>query len=93
MKLYYFPIARNPTRERKKEIIVCRIKALFPLLIAALLVATAGPATAKKDQKSQQGKTAAQKRLGKDCFTTAPPFMRNPRFMNRGFFKKKCKTK
>ena len=68
-------------------------KALFPLLIAALLIATSGSAIAKKDQKSQQGKTTAQKSVGKDCFTTAPSFMRNPRFMNRGFFKKKCKTK
>ena len=72
---------------------MCNTKAFFPLLIAALLIATAGSAIAKKNQKSQQGNTTAQKRVGKDCFTTAPPFMRNPRFMNRGFFKKKCKAK
>ncbi len=69
-------------------------RAPFRLLIAALLIATAGPAMAKQDQKAEQTtSTAKKKSAGKDCVTTAPPFMRNPRFMNRGFFKKKCKTK
>lgn len=70
------------------------IRALFRLLVAALLITTAGPAMAKQDQKADQTTNSAQKKSeGKDCVTTAPPFMRNPRFMNRGFFKKKCKTK
>ena len=69
-------------------------KALFRLLIAALLIATVSPAMAKREQKPQLIiKTTQNKNAGKYCVTTAPPFMRNPRFMNRGFFKKKCKPK
>lgn len=75
---------------RLKEAIV-GTKAMFALPIAALLIATSSPAMAKQETtKATQKQT---KRAGKDCVTTAPPFMRNPRFMNRGFFKKKCKTK
>ena len=66
VKLCSLPIAPNPIRGRKKETVVCNTKALFPLLIAALLIATAGSAIAKKDQNSQQGKATAQKRVGKD---------------------------
>jgi len=72
-------------------------KAIVRLLIAALLFAVAGPGLAEagskskessgyvvKKQKAKKGKSATSK---KDCVKTAPPFMYNPRFMNRGFFK------
>ena len=74
-------------------------KAIFPIVIAALLTATAGPAMAKKQTSEQvyaaeqQAKKKAKRQAGEDCVLTAPPFMRNPRFMNRGFFKKKCRVK
>jgi hypothetical protein len=69
-------------------------RVLFHLLTAALLIVTAIPAFAKREQEAKQTtKTMQTKSAGKDCVTTAPPFMRNPRFMNRGFFKKKCKKK
>jgi hypothetical protein len=70
-------------------------KAIIPLGLAALLTATAGPAMAKK-QTSEQVTAAEQQakkkkaKSGENCFLKAPPFMRNPRYMNRGFFKKKC---
>lgn len=60
-------------------------------LVAALLIAMGGPALAKQKQKPQKAtKTTQEQSLERKCITTAPPFMRNPRFMNRGFFKKKC---
>jgi hypothetical protein len=73
-------------------------KAIIPIAVAALVTATAGPALAKKQTSEQvtaaeqQAKKKAKRQAGEDCILTAPPFMRNPRFMNRGFFKKKCKT-
>ena len=72
-------------------------KAIIPMVIAALLIAVAGPAMAKKQTSEQvtgaeqQAKKKAKRQAGEDCVLTAPPFMRNPRFMNRGFFKKKCR--
>ncbi|HUW74312.1 MAG TPA: hypothetical protein VMW05_09855 [Methyloceanibacter sp.] len=75
-------------------------KTLAHVLIAAVLVAGAGPAFAKKYQtadgtivKKQSGKKATGAQSKKNCVLTAPPFMRNPRYMNRGFFKKKCYDK
>jgi len=69
-------------------------KALSGLLVAALLLAVAGPAGAKQKPKPQPAtKTIQAQSVGRKCITTAPPFMRNPRFMNRGFFKKKCYDK
>lgn len=77
-------------------------KAIIPILIAliaALLIGVAGPAMAKKQGSEQvyateqQAKKKAKRQAGEDCILTAPPFMRNPRFMNRGFFKKKCRAK
>lgn len=71
-------------------------KAILPVLAAALLIAFAGPAIAKKQTSDQvsaaqkQAKKKAKAKSGENCFYIAPPFMRNPRFMNRGFFKKKC---
>jgi len=63
-------------------------------LVAGLAVAPAGPAFAKQQERAQQATKAKKTQTTrKDCFTTAPPFMRNPRFMNRGFFKRKCKTR
>jgi len=71
-------------------------RTIIAVLAAALTIAGAAPALAKKQNADQV--YAAQKQAkkakgqsGKDCFLTAPPFMRNPRFMNRGFFKKKCR--
>jgi len=70
-------------------------KAIIAFGLAALLTATAGPAMAKK-QTSEQITAAEQQakkkkaKSGEHCFLQAPPFMRNPRYMNRGFFKKKC---
>ena len=74
-------------------------KALCGVLVAGSLVvglalATAGPAVAKQQERAQQTTKAKKAQTaGKDCVTVAPPFMRNPRFMNRGFFRKKCKTR
>jgi len=66
-------------------------KTLSGLLVVALLIAMSLPAWAKTQQKTQQvTKTNQKQSAGQKCITTAPPFMRNPRFMNRGFFKKKC---
>ena len=72
-------------------------KTLAHVLIAAVLVAGAGPALAKKYQsgdgtvvKKQSAKKAKGTQSKKNCILTAPPFMYNPRYMNRGFFKKKC---
>ena len=71
--------------------------AIIPIVIAALLTATAEPAMAKKQSSEQvyaaeqQAKKKAKRQAGEDCILTAPPFMRNPRYMNRGFFKKKCR--
>lgn len=71
-------------------------KAVARLLIAAVLFAVAGPALAEskskesgggyvvKKQSAKKGKSAKSK---KNCVKTAPPFMYNPRYMNRGFFK------
>ena len=71
-------------------------KTVARVLIAALLLAVAGPVPASsKTQKSgdgyvlkkQSAKTAKRQRSGKHCNRVVPPFMRNPRYMNRGFFK------
>jgi hypothetical protein len=79
------------TAARSEETSMDKSKALSGLLIVALLTALSGPALAKKKQKTQQATKTTQKQSAKvKCVTTAPPFMRNPRFMNRGFFKKKC---
>jgi hypothetical protein len=71
-------------------------KALAPILIAALLMAVAGPAMAKSKQKQQgSGEVYSTQKQGKaqsakTCRRAPPPWMYNPRFMNRGFFKRKC---
>lgn len=70
--------------------------AIIPVLIAALVFGAAGPAMAKKQKDEpvyttqQQAKKKAKQQTGENCFLKAPPFMYNPRFMNRGFFKKTC---
>ncbi|MEM7193026.1 MAG: hypothetical protein AAF405_09245 [Pseudomonadota bacterium] len=54
---------------------------------------SAGDALAKKKAQKEpsavqtQGKAANAKNCRRG---PVPPFMRNPRFMNRGFLKKKC---
>ena len=73
-------------------------KAIARLLIAALLIVVVGPGLAEarsQSQKSgdgtvlkkQSAKKAKRQRSGKHCNRVVPPFMRNPRYMNRGFFK------
>ena len=68
---------------------------IIPVLVAALTVAMAAPVLAKK-QTSEQVYAAEQQakkkkaKSGENCFLKAPPYMYNPRFMNRGFFKKVC---
>lgn len=65
-------------------------------MVAGLAVAPAGPALAKQQERGQQTTKAKKTQTAnakKDCITVAPPFMRNPRYMNRGFFRKKCKTR
>jgi len=63
--------------------------------LAALLIAGAGPALAKKQASgeavtAQEQGNAKNQQAVKYCRRNPPPFMYNPRFMNRGFFKKKC---
>jgi hypothetical protein len=71
-------------------------KAIAHILIATVLVAVAGPGLAEAASKSKEpdgyvlkkkNKKANSTKSKKDCVKTAPPFMYNPRFMNRGFFK------
>ena len=73
-------------------------RAIARLLIAALLFAVAGPGLAEarsQSQKSGDGyvlkkqstKKDKRQRSGQHCNRVVPPFMRNPRYMNRGFFK------
>ena len=69
---------------------------IIPVLIAALAMSVAAPAMAKKQNADQvttaqpQAKKKAKAKSGENCFLKAPPYMYNPRFMNRGFFKKVC---
>ena len=73
-------------------------KAVVRLLIAGLLIVVVAPGLAEarsQSQKSgdgtvlktQSAKKAKRQRAGKHCNRVVPPFMRNPRYMNRGFFK------
>ena len=70
------------------------IKSIANIVIAAFLVAIASPALAKKqgtgDTQSAKAQTKPQR--AKECRRMPPPFMYNPRYMNRGFFKRKCRT-
>lgn len=68
-------------------------KSTVSALLAILLIAIAGPALAKKadTSKGAAAKTQAQRQTVKTCRRTPPPFMNNPRFMNRGFFKRRCR--
>ena len=70
-------------------------KTIISTLLATLLIAFAGPALAKKSDasKTAANKTQAQRQAVKTCRRTPPPFMYNPRFMNRGFFKRRCRAK
>ena len=67
----------------------------IPMVIAIVLCGAVGlasaPAMAKKSSSEAASIQKQKKRAAKDCRRgPIPPFMRNPRFMNRGFFKKKC---
>lgn len=70
------------------------IKTITNILIAVLLVAVAGPALAKKQGSGSvsSAKVQAKPQAAKTCRRMPPPFMYNPRYMNRGFFKRKCRT-
>lgn len=73
-------------------------KSLLQLLAAISLAAACstatGPALAKKKSASNNTYTVQKQtapKAGKDCRKgPVPPFMRNPRYMNRGFLKTKC---
>lgn len=65
-------------------------KAIIPILLAVLLIAVAGPAMAKRQGSGDTAQTQGKVQKVKYCKRNPPPFMRSPRFMNRGFFKKKC---
>lgn len=69
-------------------------KSIANILIAAFLVAIAGPALAKKQVTvdTQSAKAQTKRQAAKTCRRMPPPFMYNPRYMNRGFFKGKCRT-
>jgi hypothetical protein len=70
--------------------------AIIRIVLAALLIAAAGPAMAKQQRSGEVTTTQKQvtiktkRQAVKYCKRNPPPFMRSPRFMNRGFFKKKC---
>lgn len=69
------------------------IKAILPIAVAALLIGVAVPVTAAQNgggAASQKQVYKKNARKAKTCRRNPPPFMYNPRFMNRGFFKKKC---
>lgn len=78
-------------------------KTLSRMLIAALLIAGVGSASTASQAKSsgsgdssatqKQGAKSKGKNAQQDCEPrVVPPFMRNPRFMNRGFLKPtKCR--
>ncbi len=78
-------------------------KTLSRMLIAALLITGAGSASTESHAKSsgsgdssatqKQGTKSKGKNAQQDCERrVVPPFMRNPRYMNRGFLKPtKCR--
>ena len=69
----------------------------LPIVTALFLGGSLGlaiePALAKKTSGSEATRAQKQKKraTAKDCRRgPVPPFMRNPRYMNRGFIKKRC---
>lgn len=71
------------------------IHAILPIAVAALLIGVAVPAKAAQNSgeaASQNHSYNKNARKAKTCRRNPPPFMYNPRFMNRGFFNKKCPT-
>ncbi len=69
----------------------------LPIVIAVFLGGSLGvaiePALAKKTSASEATSAQKQKKrpTAKDCRRgPVPPFMRNPRYMNRGFIKRRC---
>ena len=69
-------------------------KSIANIVIAAFLIVIASPALAKKQgaPNTASAKTQSTRQAAKDCRRMPPPFMYNPRYMNRGFFKRKCRT-
>jgi hypothetical protein len=68
------------------------LKTIAFVSAAALLIGVSGPVLAKKQSGEVTTQKQAKPQAQKTCRRNPPPFMYNPRFMNRGFFKKKCPT-
>ena len=69
-----------------------RLPAVVAIVLCGAVGLAADPAIAKKysDEKASVQKKK-KSTAAKDCKKgPVPPFMRNPRFMNRGFLKNRC---
>ena len=73
---------------------VLRLSTIIAVVLCGAIGLAATPALAKKNSGetvSVQNKKKKQNTQAKDCRKgPVPPFMRNPRYMNRGFLKKRC---
>ncbi|BAQ16352.1 hypothetical protein GL4_0891 [Methyloceanibacter caenitepidi] len=71
-----------------------RLPTIIAIVLCGAVGLASGPVVAKKysDEKaSVQKKQKKKSTAAKDCKKApVPPFMRNPRFMNRGFLKNRC---
>ncbi|WP_108681618.1 hypothetical protein [Methyloceanibacter sp. wino2] len=70
-----------------------RLPAVVAIVLCGAVGLAADPAIAKKysDEKASVQKKKKKSTAAKDCKKgPVPPFMRNPRFMNRGFLKNRC---
>ena len=82
----------SKTRNSIMRVRVARI--LAAVLLMGAVGSAASPAFAKKQKSSETNKvqkTAKAQNATKCMRGPVPPFMRNPRFMNRGFVKNRCK--
>jgi hypothetical protein len=73
---------------------VLRLSTIIAVVLCGAIGLAGTPALAKKNSGetvSVQNKKKKQNTQAKDCRKgPVPPFMRNPRYMNRGFLKKRC---
>ena len=73
---------------------VLRLSTILAVVLCGAVGVAGHPAVAKKNSGetvSVQKKKKKQSTQAKDCRKgPVPPFMRNPRYMNRGFVKKRC---
>lgn len=75
-----------------------QLSVAIAVVLCGAIALPATPATAKKYssettsvQKEKNKKKKKTTSAAKDCRNgPVPPFMRNPRYMNRGFLKKRC---